>query len=424
MKILMLGWEFPPSISGGLGIASQGIAESLAQLGHQVTFLLPKKNKKQQSKKVTLVDASAMKIDPQFWIKTQEIITEMEDVELGSQVITYMPPRIYRKLVTDKTITDKTIIKKGEAPKVSEIPLTGKYDDGLLAETGKFGLLAVQLAAEKKFDLIYCHDWPTFKAGRLIKEMLNIRMAVHIHSTEFERNGVFTDPIVIQEEGNGIRAADYVFSVSNITRKTITEKYGIRKSKVTVTPNAGPLIINKNPGTKKRKPTLAFIGRFTDQKSPGTFIDIARELTSRGKDYDYVMIGDGYLYGDLVEKSKNLNLSDRLKFPGFLSHQKVLEAMGQIDLLIAPSNAEPFGIVMLEAILQEVAVISTPGSGLSEFIPDLPQTDRWDIYNSTSLAERLIEDKTFRQEVLNKCLKKAKNLTWEKTAHIISETIV
>ncbi len=417
MKILMLGWEYPPTITGGLGIASHGIAESLAEKGHQVTFLLPKKSPKQQSKHVRLVDASTMVVDPQFWVKTSESIKEIEDAELGSQVIAYMPPRVYTKLSTQVRIK-----KIEEPPKVPDVQLTGKYNDGLLNETGKFALLAVQYASEKNFDLVYCHDWPTFKAGRLIKEMLGKQLAVHVHSTEYERNGVFTNPIVIQEEGKGIRAANYVFAVSNQTRKTIVERYQVKKGKITVAPNAGPLIGFKKAGSKKRKPTLAFVGRFTDQKSPGTFIDIARELTSRGKDYEFVMIGDGYLYHDLTQKCRDLNLADRLKFPGFLSHQKVLESMGQIDLLVAPSNAEPFGLVMLEAILQEVPVISTPGSGLSEFIPELPQADRWDIYNSTSLAERLIEDQDYKRAVVSVCLKKAKSLTWARTAKIISDT--
>ena len=414
----MLGWEYPPSITGGLGIASHGVAESLAQLGHQVTFLLPKKDKKQQSKLVKLVDASGMRVDPNFWIKTRETVDEIEDVELGSQVIAYMPPKIYKKLTTRATKE-----KQGSLPEGSEITLTGKYDEGLLNETGKYALLAVQYAAEKKMDLVYCHDWPTFKAGRMVKEILGMPVAVHVHSTEYERNGVYTNPTVIHEEGKGINTADFVFAVSNQTRKTIIEKYKVKKGKITVTPNAGPLITFKKAPGKKKKPTLAFVGRFTDQKSPGTFIDIARERTSRGKDYEFIMIGDGYLYHDLVQKCRALNLSDRLKFPGFLSHQKVLEVMSQLDLLIAPSNAEPFGLVMLEAILQEVPVISSPGSGLSEFIQELPQADRWDIYNSTALAERLIEDKDYRSEVVNACLKKAKSLTWEKTAKIISETL-
>ena len=418
MKILMLGWEYPPSITGGLGIASHGIAESLAQIGHQITFLLPKKDKKQQSKIVKLVDASTMAVDPQFWIKTSESVEEIEDAELGSEVMAYLPPRIFKK--TTRRVAKEKVAK---VPSVSDEPLTGKYDDGLLNETGKYALLAVQYASEKNIDLVYCHDWPTFKAGIMIKEILGKPMAVHVHSTEFERNGVYTNPIVIQEEGKGIKAADFVFAVSSQTRKTVIEKYPVKMGKITVVPNAGPLIPFKKVASQKRKPTLAFIGRFTHQKSPATFIDIARELTSKGRDYEYVMIGDGYLYDQLAEKSRNLNLADRLKFPGFLSHKKVLESMSQIDLLIAPSNAEPFGIVMLEAMLQEVPVISSPGSGLSEFIPELPEADRWDIYNCTTLAERLIEDQGYRSEVVKACLKKAKSLTWDKTAKLISETI-
>ncbi|XOV93306.1 MAG: glycosyltransferase family 4 protein [Bacteroidota bacterium] len=418
MKILMLGWEFPPSITGGLGIASHGIAESMAKKGHDITFLLPKKIKTQQSTQVKLVDASTMKVEQEFWVKTTESITEIQDSELGSQVVAYMPPKIYRKLSTIVKFE-----KKKQYTEVPDSPLTGKYDEGLLHETGKFALLAVQQASSKKYDLVYCHDWPTFKAGRLVKEMLGIKLAVHIHSTEFERNGVFTDPTVIQEEGKGIRAANYIFSVSEVTKNIIADNYAVKKNKITVAPNAGPLISFKPSALKKKKPIVAFIGRFTDQKSPGTFIDIARELTSRGRDYEFVMIGDGYLYNDLIAKCNELNMADRLTLSGFINHQKVLGMMSKIDLLIAPSNSEPFGLVMLEAILQNVAVLSAPGSGLSEFIPELPQSDRWDIYNSTSLAERLIEDKAYRKEIVEKCLKSAKKLSWDKTASIITDKI-
>ncbi len=45
MTILMLGWEFPPKISGGLGVASQGLSEAMAKAGHKVTFLLLQKPK-------------------------------------------------------------------------------------------------------------------------------------------------------------------------------------------------------------------------------------------------------------------------------------------------------------------------------------------------------------------------------------------
>src|SRR5215467_9171312 len=42
MRILMLGWEFPPFIAGGLGVACYGLTKALDRLGHQVIFILPK----------------------------------------------------------------------------------------------------------------------------------------------------------------------------------------------------------------------------------------------------------------------------------------------------------------------------------------------------------------------------------------------
>ncbi len=422
MKILMLGWEYPPNITGGLGVASHGVAESLHQLGHQVTFLLPKKARaiNQQKETLKVMDASSMSVEPEFWLETSNSISKIQDVELGAQVVAYMPPKVYQKLtVTQKTTTKKKI----NLPKVSERPLTGKYDENLLNETGKFALLAAQYAEKSKPDLVYCHDWPTFKAGRLVKEMTGTPLAIHIHSTEFERNGVFTNPYLIQEEGKGARAADFVFTVSEKTKNIVAEKYLVNKNDITVVPNAGPLTSFRKGNTTPGKKTVAFIGRFTSQKSPGTFIDIARELTSRGHDYEFLMIGDGYLYNDLIDKIHKLNLTDRFKFPGFISQEKVFEIMANVDLVIAPSIDEPFGMVMLEAILQGVPVISSPGSGLSEFIPELPTADRWDVYNCTSLAEKLIEDESYRKDIIHTCLKQTKNLSWLKSAKMINKRI-
>ena len=41
MRVLMLGWEFPPYISGGLGMACYGLTKGLSQLGTEITFVLP-----------------------------------------------------------------------------------------------------------------------------------------------------------------------------------------------------------------------------------------------------------------------------------------------------------------------------------------------------------------------------------------------
>ena len=143
----------------------------------------------------------------------------------------------------------------------------------------------------------------------------------------------------------------------------------MKAKKVSVIPNATSTLSSKSTKGTQGKKTIAFIGRLTDQKSPGTFIDLARELISRGKDYDFLVVGEGYLMDTLIEKAKQLNLTGYIKFPGFITHDQVQELLSEVDLLICPSVSEPFGLIMLEALRKNVIVLASPGSGLSEFIP-------------------------------------------------------
>ena len=414
----MLGWEYPPAISGGLGIAIQGIAEGLAQRGHEVTFFLPKKLKQHKSNAIKLIDASSQHIDLEFWSEVSEETTFFNETQLGSEVMTYMPAPIITRLSSKKP-KNLSLKKRDEG----EIELSGKYTDNLLAETGKYALLAVQQAQKKKYDLIYCHDWPTFKAGKLIHTILGINHVVHFHSTEYDRNGVFTHPIIVEQEKNGLTTAKNIFAVSQKTKQSIIDHYEIHDKKINVIPNATSVLSPNNTKGAQAKKTIAFIGRLTDQKSPGTFIDVARELISRGKDYDFLVVGDGYLMEPLIEKAKQLNLTGHIKFPGFISHDQVLELLPEIDLLISPSVSEPFGLIMLEAIQKNVIVLSSPGSGLSEFIPSIPQIDRWDIHNMATQAEMLVDDLAYKKTLLSQCQKEAKKLSWERSAESIEKVL-
>ena len=49
MKVFMLGWEFPPFISGGLGTACFGLTKAMAQMGVEIIFVLPKQFKNENA---------------------------------------------------------------------------------------------------------------------------------------------------------------------------------------------------------------------------------------------------------------------------------------------------------------------------------------------------------------------------------------
>ncbi len=128
-------------------------------------------------------------------------------------------------------------------------------------------------------------------------------------------------------------------------------------------------------------------------------------------------MGDGYLLESLKEKASSQNLN--IEFTGFLSRQTVLKKLNTLDLLVVPSNAEPFGLVTLEAIMKGIPVAAALGSGVAEFVPSLPQIDKWNHFAYAQLIEKLMTDLTFREKTIHDCLKEASNLSWAKSAENI-----
>ena len=414
----MLGWEYPPKISGGLGVASKGLAEALASM-HEVHFLLPKKSKNQVSQSVKLINAAAIKPDEKLWKKTKKYTQVLEEIELGQLLLPYLPPQIFQKVIrTQKVITELESTEEWEL--FDQIKLTGNYDESLEAEATKYAMLALQKARKLKVDLVHAHDWVTFKAGIMIQEKLGIPMVAHVHSTERDRNGLHANESIIKIEQEGLQKANQVLCVSQQQRTIIEEQYEIDSKKITVVPNASDV---KASARKKsnQQPHIAFIGRFTHQKNPGVLISLATDLSSKGHDFTYSYFGDGYLSEQLQEQVNNANLSDRFTFHGFQDHTKILQALNNIDLVIMPSNAEPFGLVALEAILKKVPVIASQDVGISEFIPSMNLVAPWDQYGLAKSAEKLLTNEAFRKENLSVCHKEANKLSWKNSANLVSK---
>ncbi len=413
----MLGWEFPPKISGGLGVASKGLAEAIAQKNVEIDFFLPKKDKTQVSKEVNLIDASTIVPDLDYWRKSVEKSEVLLEVEIGSRLIPYLPAEIFktanRKKKTVTQLEDTT-----ESRLLESVKLSGGYGDNLWKELAKYGLLAVQHAKGKKYDLIHAHDWVTFKAGRMVAESTGLPLVVHVHSTEHDRNGFAAHSQIVEEEAKGLKAAKRIFCVSHTLKQTVYEKYRIEKEKIDVVPNSTVVASPESRTTNKEK-RVAFIGRLTHQKNPFAFVDIARDLVSRGVNAQFWMIGDGHLRHELESKVQQVNLGSRFRFTGFLDQTKVLKQLNEIDLLIAPSTSEPFGLVILEAVMKRVPVICAAGVGVADFIPSLPQVEHWNQFGYAKLAEQLLSDKKVCSELIEKCFEEGSKLSWDTSADLV-----
>ncbi len=415
MRILMLGWEYPPKISGGLGIACQGLAKGLSELGHKVTFVLPKIFDPPRDKKISFVDASGIQLDPSEFLKeytTTEVISELG---ISSMLVPYLPPQYFRN-VTEKHRKSTEIRPDESIQLLNKIPLTGSYSHSILSELKKYALVVFKLSGEKKFDVVHAHDWLTFPAASSVKKQQNIPYIAHFHSTEIDRNGSYASREIIEIEKEGIRYADKILAVSNALKERLIGDYQADADKITVIPNGHNSKSIKRPQTRHR--TVGFIGRFADQKAPGRFIDIARELLGRNPDLRFSMVGDGYLMESIQNKISQINLSKFIEIKGFIEHKNVAKWLSKTDLVIVPSVAEPFGLVALEAIDCGTPVIISKGAGVCEFIPDIIQVDNWDVFNFGVQADRLLTDDAFREANIESCRNAIASLSWLNAAKL------
>jgi glycosyltransferase involved in cell wall biosynthesis len=279
-------------------------------------------------------------------------------------------------------------------------------------ELRKYALVALQCAKTEEYDIVHAHDWMTFTACDLIGQETETPCVAHIHSTEWDRSGAYADSEIIKIEKQGIHNASHVIAVSEHVKAQIC---GDHPDKVSVVPN-GMNPIKSSKRQKQNKKTIGFLGRFADQKGPGKFLDIARDIISQRQDVHFTMIGDGYLMEMVRNKITHLNLTGHVDLKGFLSHDEALKQIQSFDLMIVPSNAEPFGLVILEAVMSGVPVITTPGVGISEFIPALLTEYHWDVFSFVRTVNRLLDDEKFAETYVKACREQGAQLTWHNSA--------
>ena len=410
----MLSWEYPPKISGGLGVACAGMAEALAKKGHEVTVLLPRLHEGQKGKKnLKLQSAAGTIMHKEVWMEQVEAMEEFTELKFGTALLPYLPSFVF--LEKEETYTRKVLREKQvEKITLEQIDITGEYSGLIFSEIHKYALIAKQTAAQGQYDVIHVHDWVTFKAGQLIQTTTQLPVFYHIHSIESDRNGHFGNPEVAKIEKESLVNAKYVISVSDRLSNSIGQGYGLSQDKIEVIPN-GTEDTFKAYGAKKSG-RIGFVGRLTNQKGPANFLDLVQDLRGRQPHLMFDIVGDGYLMSELRKKVERLNLTKKVKFHGFLSPEKAKKVMGNLDLLFIPSNSEPFGLVILEAISMGVPVITSPNTGIAEFIPSLPQVENWDVFGQSKTVTDLLFDESKRIATIKKCQEEARHLTWESAA--------
>jgi len=385
----MLGWEFPPFISGGLGTACYGLTKAMDQVGIKVTFVLPKMVDKKYTTHVRLLSPEMGSSDSD--VAAPLGFNELKNVQfrtISSALRPYLTPETYQ-LRIEKALRQKRIAA-GEA---SPDPIGGvDYSGDLYAEVHRYAAVAAELVKGEQFDIIHAHDWMTYPAAIVIAAMSQKPLVAHVHSTEFDRSGEHVNQTVYDIEREGMHRADKVVAVSHFTRNVIIGRYGVSGDKVEVVYNGVDRNGNGNgsladSGIQKDEKVVLFLGRITMQKGPEYFLGAAKKVLEVMDDVKFVMAGTGDLMHRAVTMAAELGIGSKVLFTGFLQGEAVRDIYRMADLFVMPSVSEPFGIVPLEALDNDVPVIISKQSGVSEVLTHALKVDFWDV---TEIANKII----------------------------------
>jgi glycogen synthase len=401
MRVFMLGWEFPPFISGGLGTACYGLTKAMSAIGTDVMFVLPRPVATPFSTHVRLMSPKA---DSPLASPTAEFrLDEFENVTFrtvnAKLTDPYQSPEDYRaerKIERErliKSVQKETVpaLAKAQAPAATASHNSGSYAGDLLSEVQRYAALASEVARAESFDVVHAHDWMTYPAGLAVAGLKGVPLVVHVHSTEFDRSGPNVNNKIYDIERRGMHAAIKVIAVSALTKNIITHHYGVAPEKVEVVYNAietnGNGFDEEKYKIHKDEKIVLFLGRITMQKGPEYFLAAAKKVLEVMDNVKFVMAGSGDLIRRTIAMAAAMGIGHKVLFTGFLRGGDVEKVFKMADLYVMPSVSEPFGIAPLEAMSHDVPVIISKQSGVSEVLQNALKVDFWDI---NEMANKII----------------------------------
>jgi glycosyltransferase involved in cell wall biosynthesis len=383
MRVAMLGWEFPPFVSGGLGTHCYELTRKLAPLGVEIDFFMP----------VTGSNA----VSPIAGLRIIEVAkTEMR------------PYLSFSKS------------KRGQDP---------AYGDNLINAVGEYTKRCTEAvlehAKEKPYGLIHAHDWMTASPAQIAKSKLGLPLVQTFHSTEFDRTS-WPWEYILGIERQAAQEASLIIAVSHRTKAQVM-RLGAQEGKIRVIYNGvdyGRFSSASLPPAaedmKKGRKIVLFLGRLTEQKGPVQFLHAAKKVLAKRPDTLFVIAGKGELLPLLISMSLEMGISNSVRFLGYVPEEDQRRIYKLADIYVMPSTSEPFGITALEAMSSGVPVIISKTSGVAEVVKSAIRVDFWDI---NAMAEKIVAVLHFSplSSAMSRLSSKEAALhTWEKAA---SETL-
>jgi glycogen(starch) synthase len=413
-KVLMFGWEFPPAISGGLGIACLGLCKALAPLV-DLKMVIPKSTPDFRLKNMELIGMNNLSIRELKKIHVEEYYEQLGDVEYIDTSLSPYASDIEMEMIRNGKhfIAERNIDGSDDADHFSIDEL---YGGDVIKKVIEFSKLAVRLGLTKKFDVIHAHDWMTFIPGMQLKAITGKPLVLHVHSLEYDRGGEQSRNWVYHLEKRAMEAADAVIPVSHYTGSICKEHYGIDSSKIFPVHNGIEPVFHRNHHKLFPEPLVLFLGRITMQKGPMFYVETAAKVIRHFPDVHFVIAGAGNLTRDLIDYAAEKGIGNKFHFTGFVNKDQVDQLLSISDVYCMPSVSEPFGLSAVEAVQYEIPCVISVRSGVSEVLKGALKADFWDTDRFADYIIALLKHDALRNELVEEANRDLESISWDHTA--------
>ncbi|MFP5361226.1 MAG: glycosyltransferase family 4 protein [Thermoleophilia bacterium] len=388
-RILILSWEYPPIVAGGLARHVCKLSEALAAQGLEVHVLTRGGR-------------------------------EHEQQELRAGV------HIHR------------VVEK-EMPR--DLDAFVAWVEGMNAHMHAAGR---QLGKRLRFDVVHGHDWLVAGAAAGLAERLRCRLLMTVHATEYGRHQGWVDKhpqsYIHGIETWMVRRADHVITCSHYMRGHVADIYDIDEARVTVIPNGidpadlqpvGDLAELRARFAAPDERLVLLVGRLVYEKGFQLALDALPQVIRHAGNVRFLVAGSGTHEAELKKQARRLGLMRHGTFMGWIGDD-VLHSLYRIaDLCVVPSIYEPFGLVALEAMASNCACIVADTGGLREVVPDNDVGLRFRSRDPRALArmmQRVLAEDALRDRLVAEASAHVLSFDWndiaEQTAQVYAALAV
>jgi glycogen(starch) synthase len=382
-RVLLLSWEYPPVIEGGLARHVRKLAEALARQGVAVDVL-----------------TRGMGEGPG---------PLCSGAGLASGVTVHRVPEPGWPRELDRFVA-----------------WVERMNEDMLAAGGV-------LAEDNDYELVHGHDWLVAHAAAALAERLGSPYVTTIHATEHGRHqGWVADPP--QSHIHGVerwmaRRAERVIVCSYYMRGHVADIFDIDERRIAVIPNGidpndmravGDLNALRREFAAPHEKLVLLVGRLVYEKGFQLALDALPGVIAQVGNVRFLVAGSGTHETALKEQAQRLGLAEHGSFLGWIGDD-VLHSLYRIaDLCVVPSIYEPFGLVALEAMASGCPCIVADTGGLREVVPQGERVglrfNGGDAEHLGVMIERLLVDDRLRDRLVTEASEYVLRFDWEDVA--------